>query len=67
MNETRNYYVPRNLVGRSVMNTIVDKVPCSVGDIRINRASNTIKFTITCASADIRKIEKILRRYDMLG
>ena len=65
--ETRNYYIPRNCIGRQVMNTIVGKVPCSIGDFHINRESNTIKFTVTCALNDVPKIEKILRRYDMLG
>jgi len=64
---TRNYYIPRNMIGRQVMNTIVDKVGCSVGDFKFNRESNTIKFTVTCEMNDFPKIEKILERYDMLG
>ena len=64
---TRNYFVPRNNIGRYVMNTIVDKVGCSVGDFKINRATDTIRFTVTCNIKDFPQIEKILRRYDMLG
>lgn len=64
---TRNYYIPRNCVGRHVMNAIVEKIPCSVGDFKINRETNTIKFTVTCELGDIPKIEKILKRYDMIG
>ena len=66
MMATRNYYVARNCIGRQVMNTIVDRVPCSVGDFKINRESNTIKFTVTCELHDIPKIEKILKRYGMM-
>jgi len=64
---TRNYFVPRNNIGRYVMNTIVDKVSCSVGDFKVNRASNTIRFTVTCNVKDFAQVEKILQRYDMLG
>ena len=64
---TRNYYIPRNCIGRQVMNSIVDRIPCSIGDFKINKNSNTIKFTITCELADFRKVERILRYYDMLG
>ena len=64
---TRNYYVSRNCIGRQVMNTIVDKVPCSVSNFKINREADTIRFTITCELKDIPKVEKILKRYDMIG
>lgn len=67
MTETRNYFVPRNCVGRHVMNTIVNKIPCSIGDFRLKRESDTIQFTITCDAKDFVKVERILKRYDMLG
>lgn len=63
---TRNYYVPKNIIGRQVMNTIVDKVGCNVGDFKINRQSDTIRFTITCNLQDVPHIEKILKRYNMM-
>ena len=66
MTETRNYYIPKNAIGRHVMNVIVDRVPCSVGDFRVNRATDTVRFTVTCSTQYIKTIEKILRRYDML-
>ena len=62
----RNYYIPRNCIGRQVMNTIVERVGCSVSDFRLNKSSNTIKFTVTCELKDFSKIEKLLRRYGML-
>ena len=64
---TRNYFVPCNNIGRHVMNAIVDKVGCSVGDFKINRDIGVIRFTITCNVKDFAQVEKILRRYDMLG
>ena len=63
---TRNYYIPRNCIGRQVMNTIVDRIGCSVGDFKINRETNTIKFTVTCDLRDFPKVERILKRYDMM-
>ena len=64
---TRNYYIPRNCIGRHVMNVIVDRIPCSIGDFKLNRESNTIKFTVTCELENFPKVERILKRYDMIG
>ena len=64
--KTRIYYVPRNQIGRMVMCTIVDRVGCSVGDFKINRNSDTIRFTVTCNEKDFPTIERILRLYDMI-
>lgn len=64
---TRNYYIPRNNVGRHVMNVIVDRIGCSVGDFKVNKETDSIKFTVTCELGDFPKIEKILKRYDMIG
>jgi hypothetical protein len=48
------------------MNTIVERVGCSVGDFKLNKETNTIKFTVTCELGDFPKIEKILKRYGMM-
>jgi hypothetical protein len=64
---TRTYYIPRNQIGRYVMNYIVEKVGCSVGEFKLNRQAETIRFSITCKINDVPTIEKILRLYDMLG
>ena len=64
--ETRTYYIPRNQIGRYVMNYIIDKIGCSVGDFKLNRNTDTIRFSITCNTKDIPVIEKILTRYDMM-
>ena len=63
---TRNYYIPKNMIGRHVMNTIVDRIECSIGNFKINRNTDAIRFTVTCNLKDIPYIEKILRRYDMM-
>ena len=65
-NVTRNYYVPRNQVGRYIINRIVDKVPCSVDDIKVNRESNTICVTFSFKEQDTQEVEKILKVYDIL-
>lgn len=64
--ETRIYYVPRNQIGRTIMCTIVDRVGCSVGDFKLNRDSNTIRFVVTCNKKDIPTIERILRLYGVI-
>lgn len=63
---TRIYYVPRNQVGRYIMNTVIERVGCSVGDFKVNRQADTIRFVVTCRAQDIPKIEKILSFYDVL-
>lgn len=66
-NTTRTYYIPRNQIGRYVMNYIVTKVECSIGDFAVNRTTDTIRFSITCRGIDIPVVERILRQYDMMG
>ena len=63
---TRQYYIPRNAFGRNIMNLIIQKVECSVGDFKRNSESDTIRFSITCNNKDILKVEKILKRYDLM-
>ena len=64
--ETRIYYVPWNQFGRQIMNTVVERVGCSVGDFKVNRQSETIRFSITCTRKDVSKVEKILAFYGIL-
>ena len=65
-NVTRNYYVPRNQIGRHIINRIVDKVGCSVSDFKINRETNTICVTISFDEKDAPIIERVLKLYDAL-
>lgn len=63
---TRIYFIPHNQIGRQIMNTIITKFECSVGDLKLNRQTDTIRFPITCESQYIPRIEALLRRYDMM-
>ena len=65
-NVTRNYYVPKNQVGRYIINRIIDKVGCSVDDIKVNQETQTICVTFSFNDKDIAKVEKILKLYDVL-
>jgi hypothetical protein len=59
--------MPKNRISLYIISNIIDKVGCSIGDIRVQQISNTIKVPITCNDKDVPKVEKILRRYDILG
>lgn len=64
---TRNYYMPKNRISLVIINAIINKVGCSIGDIRVQQTSGTIKVPITCNDNDVKRIEKILKTYDILG
>ena len=63
---TRTYYMPKNRISMHLINYMVTHVGCSVGKLEVNKASDTIKVPVTCNDTDIKKIERILIRYDML-
>ena len=65
-NVTRNYYVPKNQVGRFIINRMIDKVGCSVDNFKINRESNTICVTLSFNEKDVKTIEKILKMYGVM-
>lgn len=62
--ETRTYYFPRNQFGRYILNYLIERVGCSIGDIR--KVSDTIAVPITVAKRDLTKVERILQMYDLL-
>lgn len=64
---TRIYYLPRNRFSIMVLNKIVSKIGCSIGDIKVSRSLDCIKVPLTCDKKDIVKVEKILYRYNMIG
>lgn len=64
---TRTYYMPKNRISLYIISNIIDKVGCSIGDIKVQQTSNTIRVPITCNDKDVSRIEKILKRYDILG
>ena len=64
---TRTYYMPKNRISLYIISNIIDKIGCSIGDIKVQQLSNTIRVPITCNDNDIHRVEKILKRYDILG
>ena len=62
--ETRTYYVPANRIGRHILNYIIERVGCSVGNVR--KVDNTIAVVITTTKRDINKVERILQMYDFM-
>ena len=64
---TRTYYLPRNRISIMVLNKIVNKIGCSIGDIKVSQLLDCIKVPLTCEKKDIAKVEKILYRYNMIG
>lgn len=63
---TRTYYLPKNRIAIHLINYMVSKVSCSIGDLKVNQQTNTIRVPVTCNDTDIPKIEKILSRYGMI-
>lgn len=64
---TRTYYLPRNRVSLHLVNYMVAKVGCSIGEMKVIKDTDTIRVPVTCNDSDVKKIERILERYDMLG
>lgn len=60
---TRTYYFPKNQIGRYLINYIVERIGCSIGEIR--RVNETIAVPMTFLAQDEVKIVKILERYDI--
>ena len=62
--ETRTYYFPANRIGRYILNYLIDRVGCSIGDIR--RVADNLAVPITILKRDIVKVERILQMYDLI-
>lgn len=63
---TRTYYLPKNRISIHVLNYMIKRVGCSIGDIKPMKAADTLRVPITCNDKDVEKIERILTRYDMM-
>lgn len=63
---TRQCFVPHNAFGRQMINTLIQKIECSIDHVKLNSNTGTIQFCITCNDKDSVKIEKILKRFDLL-
>ena len=64
---TRTYYMPKSRISMHLINYMVSKVGCSIGKLEVNKSTDTIRVPVTCNDADVKKIERILTRYDMIG
>lgn len=62
--ETRTIYVPANRIGRYILNYLIARVGCSVGDIR--KVIDTLAVPITVQQRDMVKVERILQMYDLM-
>jgi hypothetical protein len=62
--ETRTYYVPANRIGRYILNYHIDRVGCSIGEIR--KVADSLAVPITVAKRDVTKVERILQMYDLM-
>ena len=62
--ETRTIYVPANRIGRYILNYLIARVGCSVGDIR--KVTDTLAVPITVQQRDMVKVERILQMYDLI-
>ena len=63
---TRTYYLPKNRIAIHIINYIISKVSCSIGELKVNQTTNTIRVPVTCNDTDVAKIELILKRYGMM-
>ena len=61
---TRTYYFPSNRIGRYILNYLIERIGCSVGDIR--KVADTIAVPITVQKKDVVKVERILQMYDLI-
>lgn len=61
---TRTYYFPKNQIGRYLINYIIERIGCSIGEIR--RVNETIAVPMTFLAQDEIKIVKILEQYDIV-
>ena len=61
--ETRTYYVPANRIGRHLLNYMVDRIGCSIGQIR--KVNDTLAVVVTTTKRDIQKVDRILQMYDL--
>lgn len=62
--ETRTYYFPANRIGRYILNYLIERVGCSVGEIR--KVADNLAVPITTQKRDIIKVERILQMYDLM-
>lgn len=62
--ETRTYYFPANRIGRYILNYLIERVGCAIGDIR--KVADSLAVPITTPKRDVMKVERILQMYDLM-
>ena len=62
--ETRTYYFPSNRIGRYILNYLIARVGCSIGDI--HKVADILAVPITVQKKDINKVERILQMYNLI-
>jgi hypothetical protein len=62
--ETRTYYFPANRIGRYILNYLIERVGCAIGDIR--KVADSLAVPITTPKRDVTKVERILQMYDLM-
>lgn len=63
---TRTYYLPKNRISMHVLNYMIARVGCSIGEIKLMKTADTIRVPVTCNDKDVQKIERILTIYGMM-
>lgn len=62
---TRTYYLPKSRISMHILSNLIAKIGCSIGDIKIIK--DAIRVPITCNDKDIKKVEKLLYIWNMMG
>lgn len=62
--ETRTYYFPANRIGRYILNYLIERVGCAIGDI--HKVADSLAVPITTPKRDVTKVERILQMYDLM-
>ena len=63
---TRTYYLPKNRIAVHLINYMIKRVGCSIGELKVNQKTDTIRVPITCNDCDVKKVESILIKYGMM-
>ncbi len=61
---TRTYYFPANLFGRDLINKIIARVGCSIGDV--HKVCDLIAVSMTMPRREVETVERVLQTYDLI-
>lgn len=64
---TRTYYLPKSQFSLQVINHMITKVGCSIGELKVCRQADAIRVPVTCNDNDVEKVSNILQRFNMMG